>query len=244
MKQPLCGLGALGAFAVRSRLSARYGMVVPARFPALPRPLPDHAAYAWPVGAGGLSARVVTAVQAGRRASLAAPSALLAACVLAGCGGSHLTTERVPPPPKTVSAPTVPADNGQDPAILAAYRGSLADFNTVASKAPVQANSPVLANHRSGNHLQHVVAALQNLAQASEVDRGSLTSLDARVTQFNGTQAVVVSCELDMVAIVSAATHQIVTPATGTRELVNDLVQLIGGVWKVTVGSQVHSGCP
>ncbi|MDQ2728770.1 MAG: hypothetical protein M3Y91_13125 [Actinomycetota bacterium] len=70
-----------------------------------------------------------------------------------------------------------------------------------------------------------------------------MTSSSAKVTQYNGTQAVVVSCELDRITVVDAKTHQVVTPASNSTELVNALVEMTGGAWKVTQGSNVHPGC-
>lgn len=172
--------------------------------------------------------------------------------VVAACGS---TSHKADPPPKPTTPPSVtsvasttatttPSDQGQDPAILAAYQGSLADFNAVSTHVPLQPNSPVLANHRVGEDLQHVVSSLLQLAEHNQVDTGSLTSLSAKVTQFNGTQAVVVSCELDRSAVVDATTHQVVTPASNSTEMVNALVEMNGGTWKVTQGSNVHPGCP
>jgi hypothetical protein len=136
-----------------------------------------------------------------------------------------------------------PPDNGQDPSIIAAYRGSLDDFNAVANHPPIQANNLVLGNHMIGDKLQTVVNALLKLSLANEVNSGSLTSLHARVSQFDGTEAVIESCELDREAVINATTGRVIIPASNSTELVNELVQLTGGVWKVARGSRVGGGC-
>lgn len=178
----------------------------------------------------------------------------LVVCSAGGCGSSHITLQRVPSttsaggsstgaPKNSGTGSTAIADGGQDPAILSAYQGSLADFNAVADRAPVQGNSLTLSNHMTGEKLRTVQAALLNLSLANEFNSGSLTSLNARVTQFNGTEAVVESCELDRVAVNSLPSGKVVTPPSNGTELVNELVQLTGDVWKVARGSQVREGC-
>lgn len=174
--------------------------------------------------------------------------------IVGGCGSSHVTLQSAPstisgggsatvPQQGSGTSSTITPDSGQDAAILAAYEGSLADFNAVANKAPVHGNSIILADHMTGDKLQTVEAALLKLSMASEVNNGSLSSLHARVTQFNGTEAVVESCELDKEAVESTSTGKVITPASNATELVNELVQLTGGVWKVSRGSQVKEGC-
>ncbi len=101
------------------------------------------------------------------------PSMLL----VAACGS---TSHKADPPPKPTTPPSVtsvasttatttPSDQGQDPAILAAYQGSLADFNAVATHVPLQPNNPVLANHKAGQNLQHVVSSLLQLAERNRI---------------------------------------------------------------------------
>lgn len=181
--------------------------------------------------------------------------ALLAAasmCLAAACGStSHNADGPKPTAPPPVPSPasnsttttTPPPDHGQDPAILAAYQGELGDFNAVATHAPVQGNSAVLADHASGRELKFVTSQLLSLQAAGQVDVGSLTSLHARVTQYNGSQAVVESCQRDTVQIVATATGRIVKPAGPSTELVNDLLVPENGAWKVEFGSNVSPGC-
>ena len=180
-----------------------------------------------------------------------ASALLVALFVLAGCGGSHISLQGPRPTPGTGSGTTsssasnvsVPSDNGEDPAILGAYRASLDDFNTVATRVPVQGNSLTLADHMEGQQLQFVTSQLLKLAEAGQVDTGALSSIAARVKQFAGDQAVVEACEGDTVQVISSTTGQVVGPAAPTTELVNVLMQRSNGVWKVTTSSNVSPGC-
>lgn len=204
-----------------------------------------------PVGRFPAASRWLHFAPSARRCGLAVA---LATFVIGGCGSSHVTLQRVPSSTARVGPTTdqpqgsgtssaVATDNGQDPAILSAYQGSLVDFNVVANKAPVQGNDLALGNHMTGDKLLTVEGALVKLSLEGQFNSGSLTSLHARVTQFNGSEAVVESCELDNEAVNSLATGQVVTPASNSTELVNELVQLTGSVWKVARGSQVREGC-
>ncbi len=187
-----------------------------------------------------------------RRSSMAVVVVVL---ILCGCGGPHVTVQRVPPTtratpgssPSQTSAPgltaTSQADNGQDPTILATYSGALSDFLIVAKRAPVRGNDGLLATHMAGDKLRTVVSSLLNLAASDEVDTGTITTLHAQVTQYTGTEAVVVACELDTTAVINATTMKIVTPSMNSTELVNELVQMTNGSWKETRGSQVSAGC-
>lgn len=223
--------------------SARFLPVSRGRCPSA-RHHPNRGVYPWAVGARGLSSRVrAAAVPAGRRATFVAAAATAVVLLAGACGGSHLTTERVAPRPPAGSAATPPPDNGQDPAILAAYRGSLSDFNAVATHAPVQPHDAILGNHMTGRQLAFVTSKLTELVSAGQFDMGSLTTIHARVTQFNGTQAVVESCGRDTIQIADAATRQIVKPASPGTELVDSIIQMTDGAWKVSYGSNVSPGC-
>lgn len=137
--------------------------------------------------------------------SVRSAAVVTAVWLLAGCGGSHIGLQKIPSTPSPGSASTgqgpastIPSDDGQDPAILAAYAGSVSDFDAVATKAPVQGNSPVLANHMSGGELESVGASLLKLANAGQVNTGVLSTLHADVKQFEGTSAVVAACNRDV----------------------------------------------
>lgn len=186
-----------------------------------------------------------------RRLGLRRTVALVAVVVFAGCGGSHITVQ---PPPKTSgSTPlTTPAqsgsgsstgDNGQDPKILAAYAGSVTDFDAVATKAPIQGNSPILGNHMAGQELEGVVSHLLGLAEQNQVNTGLLSTIHANVKQFTGTKAVVIACNRDTVGTADASSGRIITQPAPSTELVNAIVQETDGVWKVTYVSNVSAGC-
>lgn len=189
------------------------------------------------------------------RRRLAALVALGAALLLgtAACGAAKSSTGTTVPditvPSSTTAAPTTSttvsatADNGQAPAILAAYQGSVTDFDQVATTAPVNPNSPQLAAHMAGEELADITRSLTSLAQAGRVATGGVRVLHASINQYNGSQAVVAACTFDSTALVNAANHQVVTPASNSTELVNALLSQEGGAWKVTKGSQVSPGC-
>lgn len=107
----------------------------------------------------------------------------------------------------------------------------------------MKGNNGILADHATGRELQFVLSKLLALQTARQVNVGTLTALHARVKEYNGSQAVVEACERDTVQIASAATGQIVKPVAPTTELTNELVDLVGGVWKVEYGSNVSPGC-
>lgn len=173
--------------------------------------------------------------------------------IVTGCGGSSITLGGAHHTSKTQVSTSIGAgpglsntslpDNVQERAILAAYEGSVRDFDEVATKLPVESSDPILADHMAGDKLRTVSASLLKLAENGQLNTGSLTSLWARVTQEGEVEAVVESCELDGMAIENVAPRQVIIPAKNSTELVNELVQLKGGVWKVVRGSQVHEGC-
>ncbi len=173
--------------------------------------------------------------------------------VLSGCGRSSITVQRAPSTSKSRASTTLSTgqtttsiatnDNGQDPKILAAYSGSVGDFDAVATKAPVQGNDPILANHMSGQELQGVVSQLLKLAEQNLVNTGTLSTIHATVQQFKDTQAVVVACNKDTVGTANASSGQVVSQPGPSTELVNAIVEEVGGVWKVTYVSNVSAGC-
>ena len=169
--------------------------------------------------------------------------AVLAAALASGCGASNHINLGAPPTPTTTIDPN--ADGGNAAAILAAYRGSLVDFNHVATTAPLDPNAPQLGDHMAGDELSGVVRAFTKLKAAGEINGGSLTSIDAYINQYNGTQAVVVSCEHDSVSILDASSHKMKPggAAANSNELVNALVSLQGSTWKVTRSTHVSPGC-
>jgi hypothetical protein len=171
---------------------------------------------------------------------------LVAGCLVTGCGSSHMnlaSPTTVPASSTTSTTVSATADDGQEPAILAAYRGSLEDFNAVEDTAPVNPNSPRLGDHMAGEQLTSVVKALDGLKQSGQVARGSVVSLHASVSQYNGAQAVVVSCERDGTSVVNARSGKSVTPATNSTELIDALVGRSGNTWKVSKSSRVSAGC-
>ncbi len=183
-------------------------------------------------------------------------AAIAALDFIGGCNGSHLRLQAAPSGTGTTapsganvergssSASTVsPLDSGQDPAIIAAYEESLADFNMVATKAPVQGNDRRLAEHMDGRQLTYVFSQLLRLASAGEVDVGSLATVHARVKEFNDSEAVVEACGRDTIQIANASTGQVVQSAAPSTELVNALIQQVDGTWKVTYQSNVSPGC-
>jgi len=147
------------------------------------------------------------------------------------------------PTTSSTSIDSLSPDDPKGVTILAAYRASLEDFNFIATKAPVQGNSPTLSRHMANRQLTFVVKQLAGLAQMNEVDIGGLSSTQARVKQFEGSKAVVEACELDTVQIANALTGVVVRPAQPSTELVNVLLEEMAGTWKVTSSSNVSSGC-
>lgn len=218
-----------------------------------PVPIDGHPGYAC-----GVPTRRTRAVcrwsLPGSSSPLLGALAAVAILVGGGCGGSRIGLQNAP---STTATPrvattangnsstsgTVPTDNGQSPAILAAYEGSLTDFNAIATKAPVQGNNPMLADHMDGQQLKYVISQLLKLAQAGQVDVGMLSTIHARIKEFNGTEAVVEACGRDTVQIASASIGQVVQPTAPSTELINALVQEAAGVWKVTYQSNVSPGC-
>ncbi|MGI8752896.1 MAG: hypothetical protein ACR2MN_11395 [Acidimicrobiales bacterium] len=119
----------------------------------------------------------------------------------------------------------------------------MADFNAVATKAPVQGNAPELATHMDGRQLTYVFSQLVKLGATGEVDVGSLSTIHAEVKEFNGSEAVVEACGRDTVQIESISTGKIVQSAAPSTELINALVQQVAGTWKVAYQSNVSPGC-
>lgn len=168
-----------------------------------------------------------------------------------GCGGSTISTQRVPDvreQPRTTSSvigpnSTIPVDNGQASAILSAYEDSLRDFNMVATKAPLQPNSPVLGDHMTGAELESVISQLLQLSQKGEIDEGSLSTIHSRIKQYTGTQAVVEACGTDAITIRDLKTNQTLSPPPAATELIDALLQKADGVWKVAQLNTVSAGC-
>ncbi len=172
---------------------------------------------------------------------------------LVGCGGSQITVQHAPStsssrPGTTFSTAQTTSkdatkDNGQDAAILAAYAGSVEDFDAVATRAPVQGNSPILAAHMSGRELEGVVSQLLKLAEQNQVNTGMLSTIDSNVKEFRGSEAVVAACNRDTVGTANASTGQVVNQPASSTEFVNAIVQRVGDVWKVEYVSNVSAGC-
>lgn len=177
--------------------------------------------------------------------------------MLLGCGGSSISSQRVPPSrtpvvpltPGSSKDGTSPTTTGQDATILASYLDSLADFVAVATTMPLMSNSPRLGDHMAGAKLSFVIASLTKLSLNGQVDKGTLTSISANVTQFSeknasgAPQAIVQSCERDNISVVSATTGQVIEASSGGTELIKDLLQVIDGIWKVVAETDIKAGC-
>ncbi len=179
----------------------------------------------------------------------------------AGCGGSHVSLQKVRPtspsqPSGTGSLPgTLVTDgspqpnDGQDPAIVASYEASLADFVQVATKAPVQINGNLLTSHMGGDRLKFVTGALLKLASEGHVDSGSLSSVHAKVIQYSASnasgfpQAIVQACLHDDISVANAANGEIVGRSSHSTQPVEDLLQLSAGAWKVMAEADRGAGC-
>ena len=171
-----------------------------------------------------------------------------AAILLAACGSSSgntitplkttptvagaSTTTTVRPPSTTVVQSTTVLTG--DAAIIAADQAASATFISLAKANPVDPSDPGLAKHAAGKQLVNQRAILNMYFFHQHHLVGEYTGSQYRVVQHIGNSAVVLSCDLDMTAVVDNTTGQVVTPAPNKGALANTRLDLVNGQWMVT----------
>ncbi len=199
------------------------------------------------VRAVAVTVAAMSLVACGSSAKLPRPSALGVPATLAGATTPTVAPTTVAPsttttvPPSSTTTVEDPAQVTND-AIVAAYRASWTDFLGVAEQPVVQPSDARLGAHMAGRKLDFVHTSLTKLALLRQHDTGTVDIANAHVVELKGTAAVVAACETDGVAIVDAA-GQVVGPATNAPALVNQRLDLVGGIWKVTLGSNLRVAC-
>jgi hypothetical protein len=181
----------------------------------------------------------------GKHAVIAAVGLVIAA-LFAACGSSGSkavaplrTTPIIVGTTTTVDLPTTTTVVTSDAAAIDADRSDNALFFEIASQNPVNPADPRLAIELMGSALSYDRNTLTVLSVKREHDIGSFVVTQSSITQkttaglpAGDAEAVVVSsCAIDTVAVVADATGAVVTPASNSRDPINDRLDLVNGHW-------------
>jgi hypothetical protein len=168
-----------------------------------------------------------------RRAIRAALAAVVACALVAGCGdsGDDPVTDLDEDDEAAVGDGAADDRLEQEAAAVAAYEANW--NNLIAAGDPPDPDSPVLAEHATGEALAGFRSTLASYEAEGIAFRGSY-EFDARATEVTATRAVVEDCGLDQTELVVIATGEVAEDSDDVRDgIVADLV-LEDDAWKVT----------
>ena len=167
-------------------------------------------------------------------------AAVLAASLAACSSGKHSSAE---PATSTTTASTTPTTQTSAPGpgeeAVAAYRAFWQDF--VAAGNPIDPESPLLAEHATGEQLAAVRNSFLAVKAAGQVLKGGL-NLAPRVVSAEAATVIISDCYDDGTGLYSPdGVRQ--DKEDPRRHLITATVTLVDGAWKVAKVKHEGDGC-